>query len=81
MQTIHMISHSLALFFDICADTELLVQILEIAAKEIGLYINNKKTEFIFLNHKDIVKSLNGNTLKEVENFRYCYKINFNEIS
>ena len=52
-----------------CADAELLVQVLEIAAKEIRLCINNKKTECMILNYTDIVKYLNGNTLK-LENFR-----------
>ena len=58
-------------FADTCTGAELLVLVLYIAAKEIELCINNKKTECMLLNHTGIVKSLNGNTIKQVENFSY----------
>ena len=45
----------IALLADTCTYAELLVQLLEIAAKEIGLCIDNKKTEFMFINHKGII--------------------------
>ena len=64
-------SNDLAPFKDTCADEEVLVQVLEITAKEIGLCINNKKTECMLRNHKGIVKSINSNTIKQVENSRY----------
>ena len=44
---------------------------LETAAREIGLYINVKKTEFICYNQSGAITSLNGNNIKEVNEFTY----------
>ena len=43
---------------------ESLLHSLEQAAKDIGLYVNSDKTEFICFNHDDANFSLNGNSLK-----------------
>ena len=61
----------LALFADTCSDAEILVQSLEISAQEIGLRLNEKKTEYMLFNCNGQIKSLNGKNLKQVESFKY----------
>ena len=50
--------------------TELLHK-LETAAREIGLYINTKKTEYMEFNQTGTITSLDGRQLKSVQDFTY----------
>ena len=61
----------LTLTSDTIEDTTQLLHHLETSAKEIGLFINAKKTEFISFNQKGQMKSLNGKEIKAVEDFTY----------
>ena len=57
----------LALASDIIEDAEKLLYSLESAAKQIGLHINAKKTEFMCYNQTGQIKSLSGHDIKHVE--------------
>ena len=48
-----------------------LVHSLEQAAGSIGLYINADKTEYMSLNKKEEISTLNGGSLKLVDKFTY----------
>ena len=48
-----------------------LLHYIENAAREIGLYINAKKTEFISYNQEGEIKSLDGKNIKSVNEFVY----------
>ena len=63
----------LAVLADYTKDAISLLHNTEKTAKEIGLHINADKTEFICLNQdaSEGMKSLNGNVIKQVEDFKY----------
>ena len=61
----------LALTSDIIEDAEKLLHSLESAAKQIGLHINAKKTEFMCYHQAGQIKSLNGHDIKHVDHFTY----------
>ena len=61
----------LALTSDTIEEATQLLHHLEVAAKEIGLRINAKKTEFISFNQAGQIKSLDGSNIKSVEDFTY----------
>ena len=61
----------LALTSDTIEEANQLLHYLEVAAKEIGLHINAKKTEFISFNQTGQVRSLDGENIKSVEDFTY----------
>ena len=51
---------------------QLLLLRLEIAAEAVGLHVNFKKTEYMQFNQEEgEVVTLDGNRLKEVEDFKY----------
>ena len=61
----------LALTSDTIEQAEKLLHSLEHAAKQIGLHINAKKTEFMSYQEEGQINSLNGNEIKHVDNFTY----------
>jgi hypothetical protein len=63
----------LAVTADYLIDATILLHHIEEVASEIGLYINNSKTEFICYNqnHSGTIKSLNGENIKAVQEFTY----------
>ena len=61
----------LALTSDTIEEATQILHHLEVAAKEIGLRINAKKTEFISFNQAGQIKSLDGSNIKSVEDFTY----------
>ena len=58
---------------DYLKDGTSLLHSVKTTAREIGLYINADKTEFIFLNQdtSDRMKSLNGKKISQVDDFKY----------
>ena len=46
-----------------------LLHSLETAAKQVGLHINAKKTEFMCYNQEGNIQSLDGKEIKQVNNF------------
>ena len=63
----------LAVLADILKDATFLLHSIERTAKEIGLYLNADKTEFICFNQdaSERMKSLDGEKIKQVEDFKY----------
>ena len=63
----------LAVLADYLKDATSLLHSVETTAREIGLYVNADKTEFICLNQdtSDGMKSLNGKKISQVDNFKY----------
>ena len=61
----------LAIITDNIKDAETLLQQIEKSAKQIGLYTNEKKTEFIKYNQNGMIKSGNGHDIKSVNDFKY----------
>jgi len=61
----------LALLADTPAQAESLLHSLEEAAKDIGLYVNSGKTEFMSFKKKGNISTLDGKPLKSVEQFTY----------
>ncbi|CAM1316814.1 Uncharacterised protein r2_g2583 [Pycnogonum litorale] len=63
----------LAVLADVLKDATFLLHSIERTSKEIGLYLNADKTEFLCLNQdaSEGMKSLNGDKIKQVEDFRY----------
>ncbi|CAM1310307.1 Uncharacterised protein r2_g2061 [Pycnogonum litorale] len=63
----------LAVLADVLKDATFLLHSIERTSKEIGFYLNADKTEFICLNQdaSEGMKSLNGDKIKQVEDFRY----------
>ena len=61
----------LALTSDTIEQAETLLHSLEHAAKQIGIHINAKKTEFMSYQQEGQINSLNGNEIKHVDNFTY----------
>ena len=58
---------------DYLKDATSLLHSVERTAREIGLYVNADKTEFICLNQdtSDGMKSLNGKKISQVDDFKY----------
>ena len=70
----------LALLANTPAQAESLLHSLEKAAKNVGLYVNSDKTEFICFKKKGGMSTLNGKPLKPVEQFTYlCSNISSTE--
>ena len=61
----------LALLADNIADAEKLLHHIEAAAREVGLYINAKKTEVMSQTETGILKSLDDQVIKQVVVFVY----------
>ena len=61
----------LPLFADLGKNVEILLQALEKSAKNNGLHINSKKTEYIPFDCKYTINTLEGTPLKKVNNFIY----------
>ena len=63
----------LAVLADILKDATFLLHSIERTAKEIGLYLNADKTEFICFNQdaSERMKSLDGEKIKQGEDFKY----------
>ena len=63
----------LAVLADYLKDATSLLHSVETTAREIGLYVNADKTEFICLNQdtSDGMKSLNGKKISQVDDFKY----------
>ena len=63
----------LAVLADYLKDATSLLHSIETIAREIGLYVNADKTEFICLNQvaSENMKSLNGEKVKQVDDFKY----------
>ena len=63
----------LAVLADILKDATFLLHSIERTAKEIGLYLNADKTEFICFNQdaSEGMRSLNGEKIKQVDDFKY----------
>ena len=61
----------LALLADTIEHATTLLQKLEKEAKEVGLLINARKTEFISYNQSGKITSLNGQEIKSVDEFTY----------
>ena len=67
------LADDLALFAETIKDAEALLQSLEQPAKQVGLYCNEDKTEYITTSPQPTteLKSLSGTTIKRVEDFKY----------
>ena len=61
----------IALMSDNIQDATYLLHNIENTAKEIGLYINAKKTEFISYNHQGTIQTVEGENIKSVLDFTY----------
>ena len=61
----------LALFADTIEEATQLLHILEKASGDVGLYVNAKKTEFMSFNLEGSMKTLGGDTVKQVLDFIY----------
>ena len=62
----------IAVTADTIKDAEKMLHQIEEAAEDIGLKINSDKTEYMSLNSKsDNMISRNGNSIKNVDNFKY----------
>ena len=62
----------LALMSNTLEQAQLLLLRLEIAAETVGLHVNFKKTEYMLFNQEEgELVTLEGNRLKEVEDFKY----------
>ena len=63
----------LAVLADVLKDATFLLHSIERTAKEIGLYLNADKTEFICFNEdaSEGMRSLNGEKIKQVDDFKY----------
>ena len=61
----------LALTSDTIDEASKLLHYVETAAREIGLYINVKKTEYIACNQEGQIQSLDGTNIKSVKEFVY----------
>lgn len=61
----------IALLSDTIQEASELLHRVEKAAREIGLYINSDKTEFISFNQKGEIRSLDDKPIKAVEEFIY----------
>ena len=62
----------LALLSNYIDRAQLLLLRLELAGESIGLHVNHKKTEYMLYNQADAkLVTLEGNNLKQVEDFRY----------
>ena len=53
------------------AQAESLLHSLELAAGDIGLYVNTNKTEFMCFDREGTISTLNGSPLKLVDNYMY----------
>ena len=63
----------LTVLADVLKDATFLLHSIERTAKEIGLYLNANKTEFICFNQdaSQGMESLNGEKIKQMEDFKY----------
>ena len=61
----------IALLGNSYAQAETLLHSLERAAAGIGLHVNAHKTEYMYFNQKGDISTLNGSSLKLVDNFTY----------
>ena len=61
----------LAITSDTAQNAEELLHAVEEAAAHVGLHCNTTKTEFISSSNDSTVKSLSGNALKRVDDFKY----------
>ena len=61
----------LALLADTPAQAEMLLHYLEKAARNIGLYVNSDKTEYMCFGPNGDISTLDGKRLKVVDNFTY----------
>ena len=61
----------IALLTNASAQAETLLHSLERAAAGIGLHVNAHKTEYMCLNRRGDISTLDGNSLKLVDNFTY----------
>ena len=64
-------SNTLAILANAPAQAEILLYSLERTAAGIGLHINAHKTEYMSFNQTDDISTLNGSSLKLVDNFTY----------
>ena len=73
METITDVDYAddLAVVANTIDEATILLHSLEASAKEIGLHINAKKTEFISLNTTGNITSLDGKDIKQVTEFTY----------
>ena len=61
----------LALMANTISDAQSLLHSLEVAAGDVGLYVNAKKTEFISFNQDGSIHTLSGANVKSVPSFIY----------
>ena len=61
----------LALLANTIEEAEKLLHHIELAAREVGLHINAKKTEYMSINDAGLMKSLDDQIIKEVLDFVY----------
>ena len=61
----------IVLLANISTQAESLLHSLKQAAGNIGLHLNVDKTEFISLNQRGVIPTLNGRSLKLVDKFTY----------
>ena len=61
----------LAVVSDTMVDAKTLLHRIEKSAREIGLHINESKTEYMAYSTEGDLHSLNGTKLKKVDNFKY----------
>ena len=66
-------ANDLAVLADVLKDATFLLHSIERTAKEIGLYLNADKTEFICFNQdaSEGMRSLNSEKIKQVDDFKY----------
>ena len=61
----------LVIFADSSRNAEKLLNVLEESGKTVGLKVNIKKTQHMNINSNKMVKSIDGEVLKNVDNFIY----------
>ena len=61
----------IALLSDFVQDAQIILHNLETASKEVGLYLNAKKTEYMCFNQDGDIKTLDGEQIQKVTQFTY----------
>lgn len=64
-------ANDLTLLSNTIENAEELLHHIELAAREVGLHIDAKKTEYMSINYAGIMKSLDDQMISEVLNFVY----------
>lgn len=64
-------TNNLAIIADTISNPTVLLQHLENAANDVGIYIKTTKTEFIDINQQGSIQTMSGESRTSVESFTY----------